>query len=262
MNIAHQLTPAGGHGLNSGIADVFDLGWKLAAVLKGYGGEHLLDSYNYERHLVAMSNSKIVEKSTMEILMPMFSVAQKHGREALIAKDEDGKKLRAELKGWMDQNYWIHDQQGTDMGYRFNGSPVVLPDYTGVEPPQSVRSYAASTWPGGRAPHVFLADGVTSIFDLYGPGFTIVDFSSHGEISDKFMAVAKSQGIPLKKVHIPDEKHAREIWERDVVLLRPEGHVAWRAPGDGSSSLEKETIEDILLVAVGKKVSPGYVPAQ
>ena len=61
--VAHQLTPAGGHGFNSGVSDTYDLAWKLAAVINGQGGEHLLASYDHERRPVAKNNMKRVEEA-------------------------------------------------------------------------------------------------------------------------------------------------------------------------------------------------------
>lgn len=134
---------------------------------------------------------------------------------------------------------WVHEQNGTVMGYRYTSS-VVIKDKEGEEPRTSITEYVPSTWPGARAPHVFLRDGTTSTFDLYGPGFTIFDFSKEGKTSEKFVEVAGELGVPVKAVRIPEEEHVRNIWERDFVLVRPDGFVAWR-----SASKELVDVEEI-----------------
>lgn len=250
--IAHQLTPAGGHGMNSGIQDAYDLSWKLAAFLRGWGGDGLLDSYNKERRPVAEVNTAIVVKGTMEVMIPWLTKAQRIAPEKLLARTEDGQRLRDEMKDDILLGEWIHDQTGPAMGYRYNDSPIVIADTSVSEPPTSVSEYIPSTWPGARAPHVFLADGKTSIFDLYGPSFTIVDFTAAGAPSQGFVSVASKLNIPITRLHLPGETHCRLVWERDVVLIRPDGFVAWRCLADSAPLVDASEIERILLVAVGK----------
>lgn len=249
--IAHQLTPAGGHGLNSGIQDVYDLTWKLAAFLRGWGGNGLLDSYNRERRSVAGLNTSMVEKATMEVLLTWVTKAHQIGSENLAAATEDGERCRGELRDAIMPGRWIHNQTGTVMGYRYNGSPIVIADPSTPEPPTSITEYIPSTWPGARAPHLFLSNGRTSIFDLYGPDFTIVDFTATGTVSEEFIAVASKLDIPITKVHLPKETHCRAIWERDVVLVRPDGFVAWRISPEGAQLVESE-IKMVLQMAVGR----------
>ncbi|KUJ23818.1 uncharacterized protein LY89DRAFT_692739 [Mollisia scopiformis] len=249
---AHQLTPAGGHGLNSGIQDAYDLTWKLDAVLRGWGGEGLLKSYNLERRAIAELNTAMVEKSTMEVVLPWLGKATEVGFENLNAATEHGQSCREQVRDALMPGRWIHEQTGTVMGYRYNNSPIVITDTSVPEPPTSVTEYIPSTWPGARAPHVFLSDGKTSIFDLYGPGFTIVDFTEPGKASEGFVAVAGHLNIPITKVHLPNEAHCKAIWERDIVLVRPDGFVAWRSSPQGVQELDAGEIQKVLLKAVGR----------
>jgi hypothetical protein len=106
---------------------------------------------------------------------------------------------------------------------------VVALDKEVQEPAWKKRHYIPSTWPGARAPHVYLQDGKTSIFDLFGNDYTLIDFSSDGIFAKMFADAAKKFAIPLKTVHLPKERHARRVWERVSVLVRPDDHVAWRA---------------------------------
>ncbi|KAF2101732.1 hypothetical protein NA57DRAFT_53682 [Rhizodiscina lignyota] len=249
---AHQLSPVGGHGMNSGIQDVYGLSWKLVAVLRGYGGDALLDSYSFERRKTAQLNRKMVEKATHEVALPIFTAAITIGAERLMAEDEEAQKIREGLKAQFAEGHWLHGQNGIYIGYRYNGSPIIVPDQAVPEPAESVTELIPTTWPGSRAPHVFLKDGKTSIFDLYGSGFTIVDFTPTGSTADQFLAAAKSLDIPISKVHIPEEKHCRDVWERDVVLVRPDGFVAWRVPTGNSWPGDLDAVTDVLRTAVGK----------
>jgi hypothetical protein len=109
---------------------------------------------------------------------------------------------------------------------------------------------------GGRPPHVFLKDGKTGIFDLFGTGreYTLVDFTDEGRYIRRFEGEAKKLNIPLKAIHLQDEEHARSVWERNAVLIRPDDHVAWRAKlGGTAGEVDGLDVEDVLLVAVGQK---------
>jgi hypothetical protein len=252
IQIAHQLTPAGGHGLNSGIQDAYDLTWKLVAILHGWGGDRLLDSYNLERRPVAELNTTLVEKATLEVIIPWIAKAHEVGLENLNATTEHGQHCRKEVRDSILKGRWVHEQTGTAMGYRYNNSPVVISDPSTSEPPTSITEYIPSTWPGARAPHVFLSDGKTSIFDLYGLNFSIVDFTEAGRPSEDFVSIAGKLNIPITKIHLPKEAHCKTIWEREVVLVRPDGFVAWRSPPQGAQGVNVGEIQKILLTAVGR----------
>jgi FAD binding domain len=254
---AHQLTPVGGHGLNSGIGDTYDLTWKLASVLRGYGGEYVLESYDHERRPVAKNNMKRVEEG-MEFFLPMWTYATRVGHDLIHAESEAGERARKDLRDMIDKAVWIHSQEGTWVDYRYNHSPVVLSDPTGSEPPRIVTKYVPSSWPGSRAPHVYLADGNTSIFDLYGPDFNIVDFTPHGEASCLFLAVAKGMNIPIKRISLPRETHVRSVWQRDAVLIRPDGHIAWCSRADGVATLTVAEVRNVMAIATGRKCLPNF----
>ncbi|KAL6900540.1 FAD binding domain-containing protein [Trichoderma evansii] len=246
---AHQNIPTGGYGMNTGIGDGFDLGWKLAATLKGYGGKALLESYELERLPVATKN---IDQSGAfwETWRQIWDWSAEAGAEVLSSQSEEGKALKAKIAEWMLTNNQENKAHGIELGYRYNASPIVVPDTEVAEPRWDLGHYVPSTWPGARPPHVFLSDGKTSIFDLFGQGYTIVDFSEEGKWADAFADAALQLKVPLQKVHLPQEKHVQAIWERTAVLVRPDDHVAWRAPlGDKTSVAEAI---DILKIAVGQ----------
>ena len=253
---AHQNVPTGGYGMNMGVGDAYDIGWKLAAMIKGYGGPHLLDSYEIERRPVALRN---VNRSGEHASVHMKYVEWVKGKspEFILSNEAESLKFKSKIRDFVLTTDGENKDHGLEMGYRHDGSPVVCSDEGGPEPPWSVRDYVASTWPGSRAPHVFLEDGTTSIFDLYGLEYTIVDFTPSGALSREFATMAGDLNVPLKRVHLPHEPHVRKIWERDVVLVRPDGHVAWRCPSSKANNvMTGKHIEEVLMCATGRRCAP------
>jgi hypothetical protein len=217
---AHEVIPTGGYGLNSGVADAVNLGWKLAAVIKGYGGEELLDSYDAERRPVA-----VLGRDWSFRHLGIHVQAQELADPALVhAQGPKADAHRAELVEYFSANTGEHGSWGVEMGYRYDGSPVVVSD--GTEAPEFNGSvYLPTTIPGSRAPHVRLADG-SSLLSAYRDGFTLVSFAGTGAAADMVEAAA-AEGVPLEVLAV-DNTNARRLYERDFVLVRPDGHVAWR----------------------------------
>ena len=170
---AHLNWPAGGFGMNTGIGDAVDLGWKLAAVLQGWGGTRLLQSYGLERKPVAMTNVK--EASEMRTGFD----TQVAFTAILEENSEQGQQQRAKAREAILRTRakeFKNDSPGIEFGYRYSQSPICIPD--GPEPPEDDQgNYTPTTWPGARAPHVWLKDG-RSTLDLFGRGFTLLVLSS------------------------------------------------------------------------------------
>ena len=123
------------------------------------------------------------------------------------------------------------------LGYRYDGSPVCIADGAPPPEPEDSRGYVQSSHPGSRAPHAWLADG-RSTLDLFGRGFTLLCFSTEKET---FSREAQRRGIPFTAVKIDDPAIAR-LYERKLVLVRPDGHVAWRSdavPEDPGAVLDR-----------------------
>ena len=251
---AHQNIPFGGYGMNTALGDSFDIGWKLAAVLDGYGGAHLLRSYESERRPVALRN---IDYSGVHatVHFEWWGWAREAGSDVITSQTEDAKKLRAKIAQHLQDHDGENKDQGIELDYRYNHSPVIVPDKETTEPVWKRAQYTPSTWPGARAAHVFLADGKTSIFDLFSRNYTLIDFSKDNKWAKVFEPVAKRLAIPLKAVLLPDEAHVQNIWGRAAFLVRPDDHVAWRAPSDPHAEMD---VEDILLIAVGQKCSPDH----
>ncbi|KAH7408960.1 FAD binding domain-containing protein [Cadophora sp. MPI-SDFR-AT-0126] len=250
---AHQNIPNGGYGMNTAVGDSFDIGWKIAAVLAGYGGRSLLDSYEAERRPVAIRN---IERSGVhhKVHADYVSWVTEAGEDVVTAQNEKGRALRQRIAEHTLAHDGENKDHGIEFGYRNDYSPVVAhetPTNTRTSGPAtwSPRKYIASTKPGVRAPHLYLADGKTSIFSLFGPDYTLVDFSKTGAWAAKFVEIAKLHGIPLKPLQLPNESHAAAVWEREAVLVRPDDFVAWRSPIDIDANLDVSTI---LNIATGK----------
>jgi len=224
--------------------------------MKGWGGEELLKSYDAERRPVSLNNLKMVEKGTYEVVLPMMGAAAMIGADLLSADTDAGTSARTILQEQIDKGHWLHNQYGTSMGFRYN-PPIIIRDQEVPEPGYKITKYVPSTWPGARAPYVFLAESEISIFDLFGPEFNIVDFTPGAQFGEQILSTAKILGIPMTKIHLPNEKHVRDIWERDVVLVRPDGHVAWRLPLS-SPRLSTDQIADVLEQVSGRKVDPRW----
>ena len=248
---AHQNVPTGGYGMNTGLGDAFDIAWKLAAVLQGYGGEGLLHSYETERRPVATRN---IARSgeLMAVHMAVWEWVRESSTEALLdLQDKEG--LHARIAEHYAKNDGENKDLGVEMDYRFENSPVIVPDTSNTASSAwKARSYIPTTKPGHRAPHVLLnSSETTSIFDLYGPHFTIVEFGVERAVSIVFQAAAAQLGIPLKVVLLAGQDRCRSIWECDVVLIRPDGYVAWRQSSDGSE-VSRDTAISVLKVATGR----------
>jgi 2-polyprenyl-6-methoxyphenol hydroxylase-like FAD-dependent oxidoreductase len=228
---AHTTSPTGGHGLNTGIGDALSLGWMLHAVLSGQGGEGLLDAYGAERRPVAIRNGTFSTSNFAKwIGATDFSRVMEEGAEGDAARAIVGQKMSEALN-----EEWT--STGVGLGYRFEGSPLIIPDGT-PEPPDPVETYAQTARSGHRAPHAWLSaktSGGRSTIDLFGNGFVLLRFDPSIDVS----AIEAAAGsVVLTLVDIADPAIAA-LYERKLVLVRPDAHVCWRgdAVPDDTASL-------------------------
>jgi 2-polyprenyl-6-methoxyphenol hydroxylase-like FAD-dependent oxidoreductase len=205
---AHLVIPTGGLGMNTGVGDATDLSWKLAATLAGWGGPGLLDSYETERRQIGLRNVRA-------------SGAAMDGRttwRAATTREEMGAAFDAEQRK-------VTEILGIEAGYRYVDSPVVC-DEAGVGPDPDNRAYVPTTWPGFRLPHVWLEDG-SALHDKLGFGYTLLQLGTTTADTRALENDIRATGAPLDVVRVPDAR-ARELYERDLILVRPDLHVAWR----------------------------------
>jgi 2-polyprenyl-6-methoxyphenol hydroxylase-like FAD-dependent oxidoreductase len=219
---AHLMSPTGALGMNTGIQDAVDLGWKLEAVLAGWGGAELLRSYESERKPVALRN---VAAST-ENLGRMLATRDRKPPPLVFADGPEADAVRAEYGAWFTEamrHEWF--MNGFHLGYRYDDSPIVWPDGTPA-PPLETRTYTQTARPGARAPHVALPDG-SSTLDLFGRGFTLLRIGRDAPSPELMLEAAAKAGVPIRVVSL-DGPGVRETYGRALVLVRPDGHVAWR----------------------------------
>jgi putative polyketide hydroxylase len=205
---AHRMTPAGGHGLNTGVQDVHNLCWKIAAVLQGWAGPELLDTYQVERLPVARFNAT---------------------RSVTLVTGEPQAAERSEAD--------------IDLGFVYESSAVIRDG-----------DNATSARPGARAPHMWMGKEKfrTSTLDLFGPRFTLLAGSQDGAWCQAGKTISRERGIPMaqRKMFGRPWHSLYGVGEAGAVLVRPDGHVAWRraSPAADHSAELRTALSAILAV--------------
>jgi 2-polyprenyl-6-methoxyphenol hydroxylase-like FAD-dependent oxidoreductase len=235
---ARTMPPTGGHGMNTGVLDGFDLGWKLAAVLRGWAGDRLLDSYEYDRKKGGSRTAEMAgciykdwHKVKPVIRQNAFHLTQS-GSEGDAARQYLGELLTSTFQREFNA-------LGASLGYRYSGSPVIIDDET-QEPEDDILHYIPTARPGHRLPHAWLKDG-RSTLDLVGDVYTLIEVGQ-SRFASSFREAAQSKHIPLDIVQIDDPEISR-LLDSSAVLVRPDQHVAWRAR---SGNCEAGRILDIV----------------
>ena len=216
----HLFVPTGGFGMNTGIGDAADLAWKIAAVEEGWGGEQLLSTYDTERRPVGQFNT-LEAADNYARSGDLFDVSPD-----LEADSAAGDAARGALAARLPPKIKHFAPIGVHLGYRYEGSPLIVPDGT-PEPALETANYTPTARPGHRAPHAWLADG-RSLLDCFGRGFVLLRLGADAPASEAMSGAASGTGVPLSVVTVKDAKVA-SLYERRLVLVRPDGHVAWRA---------------------------------
>jgi 2-polyprenyl-6-methoxyphenol hydroxylase-like FAD-dependent oxidoreductase len=237
---AHLFPPTGGHNQNLGIGDVVNLSWKLAAVLQGWGGEALLDTYDIERRpvgwLTGLSSDGISSGwPRMEEL-----VRSANGR-ALLHSDDQETERRALSEQLYQQTFAEWNTHGVVLDVRYSDSPVVIDDGSEVEPWNETH-YSASARPGHRAPLVRLQDG-SPLYDHLGSGFTLLVLGATPAQVNAFIEQASLRNLPLT-VLVPNDTDRDTLlqhYQAPLTLIRPDQHVAWRG-SEGNAGQVLDTV--------------------
>jgi 2-polyprenyl-6-methoxyphenol hydroxylase-like FAD-dependent oxidoreductase len=217
----HLVIPTGGLGMNTGVGDAFDLSWKLAAVLRGWGGAALLDSYEIERRQVGERNvgasrfASLGRRKWRAQYRPEIRDATPEGQAA---RDNLVRVAAVEQRKG-------NEMIGAELGYRYVDSPVI--DNMPGGPEHLFREYHPTTWPGARLPHVWLADGTAVQDRIPTDGFTMLRLGTSPADTSGIKAALEARGAPVTIVDIADVA-PRDIYGVDLILLRPDMHVAWR----------------------------------
>lgn len=220
----HRTSPTGGLGMNTGIADAVDLSWKLEALLAGYGGRGLIDAYTKERKPVA---HRITEFSTGNLRLMQGARSGPEIHEDSPLGDETRRRVGSALQQGLRRE-WL--SMNMHLGNRYLASPVIVYEPESLDDARAELDdpihYRPSSRPGARAPHAWMNDG-RSTLDLFGKGFVLLKFDASLDTSGIEDAAA-AQGVPLKVVP-RNEADIATLYERALVLVRPDGHVAWRS---------------------------------
>lgn len=215
---AHLNPPWGGHGFNTGIGDAVNAAWKVAAVLAGWGGDHLIASYAEERRPVADETIALAGHHagllSVDFADPWLL---EHSSRGVAARRRVGREIER-VK---------HDEfhaLGLVLGYHYAGSGITCSS-AAERTPVEVSHYRPTAAPGHRLPHAWLADDV-SLYDRLGEWFTLV---WTGEADPgPMVASAAARRMPLV---VLDLRGCRLDLGAPLVLVRPDQHVAWRGVG-------------------------------
>ena len=232
----HLHPPMGGYGMNMGVADGVDLGWKLAAMLQGWGGEDLLASYEVERGPV---HRMVMDEATGNHAVGGHQLLQ----QGLEDDTDEGARLRKEVGArTAAAKLREFNTLGVVLGYRYSGSPVIAQE-EGESPLHDFINYVPSSRPGHLAPHAWLHDG-SSLYDHFGQGFTLLDSGRNVTADvDGAHRAAHEAGVPLTVIR-PSEPGLPGLYPTRFTLIRPDQHVAWRGnewPQDGAALLRRVT---------------------
>jgi hypothetical protein len=201
--------------------DSVDLGWKLAAVVEGWGGQHLLDSYEPERRPVALRNVEEASENLRRMLSPRLKLSRavfEKGTAGEIARREFGDAYTEMMKReWFTLH--IH------LGYIYENSPIIWSDGTPA-PNDPVMTYIQTARPGSRAPHVWLSSD-RSTLDLFGREFVLLKLDTKLHVLP-FVQAAEQRGVPFKVVELQSPE-VRSAYVNNLVLVRPDGFVCWRS---------------------------------
>jgi 2-polyprenyl-6-methoxyphenol hydroxylase-like FAD-dependent oxidoreductase len=216
----HTMIPTGGYGMNTGLGDAVNLGWKLAAAVQGWSGAFLLSSYEIERRPIGERNRNACVENAMVHLQYRDLVdhaSREHLAQFLAANNAENLSL------------------GIELDVRYDDSPVVVADGSAA-PPWDRRTFVPTVRPGHRAPNIVLREQET-LFDRFGPWFTLVDALDDNSQSSRLLNAAGRIGLPIRHLTLTDPALIA-LYQRRVVLIRPDLHIAW----SGTDASDAEAI--------------------
>ncbi len=220
---AHLVIPTAGLGLNTGIGDAIDLAWKLAAIVAGWGGADLLQSYEDERHQIGVRNVRASGNATEARRERRVD----HWRPWINEDSERGRELRAQIASIATlEAHQTTVITGIERGYRYTNSSLLWRE-AGEGPDPDSLTYVPTTWPGARLPHMWLNDG-TALLDRLGPWYTVLRFGDRVDTGGIERALAAAN-VPYDTLVLDASEPAHEVYGGfGALLLRPDLHVAWR----------------------------------
>jgi 2-polyprenyl-6-methoxyphenol hydroxylase-like FAD-dependent oxidoreductase len=240
----HLVIPTGGLGMNTGVGDAFDLSWKLAGTIKGWGGPGLLDSYEAERRPIGIRN--VAAAGWAAAGVPIWRALV---TPAVYDDTPEGEAKRRELAASFDVNHRrMHGMVGVEAAYSYAGSPLIA-DEPGNVAEWETSSYVPHARPGVRIPHMWLEDG-RAMQDVLGNDYTLLDLRGDC-VSGPLVQAFRALGAPIEVLHL-NEKRVRRIYGASMFLLRPDLHIVWRGDGPPADS------DRLAALATGQKpTEPG-----
>ena len=224
---AHLFTPTGGLGYNTAVEDAVNLGWKLAAVIRGAAPPQLLDSYEAERKPLA-------ERNTAYARHFADSVGRFRASALLERADAEGQAERERAASYLNQHARLEfNIPGVTFGGRYDSSPLIVKDGS-TAPPDEAGNYQPSASPGGRAPHAWLQDG-SSLYDSFNFEWTLLVLVPEAPGARSFVTAAATLGLDLKIV-AQASAALLALYGAPLALIRPDQIVAWRG-SNGSDAL-------------------------
>lgn len=209
---AHSHPPYGGYGVNSGFEDARNLGWKLAAVLQGWGHKKLLDSYEAERRPVfASTMHDFIAKSieTDRLFLETFNPA--HDQAAF----ESAWKARSQ--GAVGEVHAFEPH--------YEGSPIICSESTSPEASSAKGSHQFKAIPGHHLAPANLKDG-TNVYDFLGEGYSLISIGNAAASEQLWREMAEAASVPLALIHIETGTQA-DRYDVSWALVRPDQFVAW-----------------------------------
>ncbi len=217
---AHIWVPFAGYGMNAGIADAANLAWLLAAHIRGWAAEAILDAHEAERLPITEQVSHYAMNHAMQLAARRGAIPddiEEPGQEADRSRSAFGQML-------YDLNVRQYCCAGLNFGYYYDRSPIIAYDDEAA-PSYSMSEFESSTVPGCRAPHFWLDDG-RSLYDVMDTGFALLRLDSAADVAPLTRA-AQERGIPVQVIDVAPET-AGPAYRQRLVLVRPDQHVAWR----------------------------------
>jgi 2-polyprenyl-6-methoxyphenol hydroxylase-like FAD-dependent oxidoreductase len=265
---AHAFPPSGGLGLNSGHVDAHNLAWKLALALKGTAGPNLLDSYEIERQPIAFLNTAQSFRNLAS--MNLRGIPQPFNIEPETLADINARASKSvtamsvttppgdelDLLELLEHG----SATGQEIGYSYAGSPVIIDD--GAEPPFiTVVDYVPNACPGARTPHIWLTNDRERIsaIEFFSDRFVLIVGANGAAWRD----AAKQASLPFE-VGVVSISEGSDYWPDDdtdfnalygidsdgVLLVRPDGHVAFRSKGAVADAVA--TLQRAAAIAAGE----------
>ncbi|HTV50417.1 MAG TPA: FAD-dependent oxidoreductase [Steroidobacteraceae bacterium] len=217
---AHLWVPYAGYGMNAGIADAMNLSWMLAAHLKGWAPEGILDAHESERQPITEQVSRFAMRHAEGAIRERTSLPPD--------LEDDTPAGAAARRRVGEAAYRLHVQQfacaGLNYGYYYERSPIIAYDAEQA-PAYTMYDYTPSTVPGCRTPHFWLRDG-RSLYDALGADYALLRFDPAADVAPLLDAAAAAR-VPLALLDIQADA-VPTAYRHRLVLSRPDQHVAWR----------------------------------